>query len=48
MKVKVCLLDEDTDFDTVAGVQQGNTLVLYLPRLCTLNVNRSNERIWFY
>ena len=45
MKVKVRSPDGDTNlFDIVAGVLQGNTLAPYLPRLRTLNVDRSNER----
>ena len=38
-------------FDIVAGVLQGDTLAPYLvfnqPRLCTMNINRSNKRKWF-
>ena len=35
MKVKVCLLDGDTDFfDIVAGVLQGDTFALYLFIIC--------------
>ena len=42
--------DEDTDFfNIVAEVLQGDTIFSYnLPRLHTLNVDRSNKRKLFY
>ena len=52
MKVKVCSPDGDADFfDIVADVLQESTLassIYNLPRLCTSNIDRSNERIWLY
>ena len=43
MKAKVHSLDGDTDFFNI------NIISIYnLPRLCTLNINRSNERKWLY
>ena len=52
-KVKVSSPDGDTDFfDIVAGVLQWESIgcisVHNLPRLYTLNINRSNERKWPY
>ena len=41
--------DDDTDFfNIVTGVLQGDILVPYLPRLSTLNINRSNKRKCLY
>ena len=52
-KLKVHSLDGDTDFfDIVAGVLQERYIspksVHNLPRLCTSNVDSSNERKWLY
>ena len=48
-KVNIFSPDGDTDFfDIAAGILQGDILGLYLPRLHTSNVNRSNERKWLY
>ena len=46
-----CLLDDDNDF-FISGILQGDTLasflfIIYL-ELCTMNVNKSNERKWFH
>ena len=46
MKAKVCSPDGDIDFFNIAaGILQGDTLTLYL---FILNVDRCNERKWFY
>ena len=48
-KVKVCLVDRDTDFfDIVADVLQRDALTPYPFVICTSNVDKANERTWFY
>ena len=50
--ILACSPDSDTNFfNIVTGVLKGDTLAPYfytLPRLSTVNVNRSNKRIRFH